>query len=75
MQKIGRSLPRLLTEEEEEVEALLSAPVVTLLPSVAATAPCSRCCTPTGLRVSERVNLRHGGDQSQPGRDAHRRPG
>jgi hypothetical protein len=29
MQKIGRSLPRLLTEEEEEVEALLSAPVVT----------------------------------------------
>jgi hypothetical protein len=28
MQKIGRSLPRLLTEEEE-VEALLSAPVVT----------------------------------------------
>ena len=57
MPKIGRSLPRSLTEEE--VESLLSAPVVndplgnrdrTMLELLYA----------TGLRVSELVNLRHG---------------
>ena len=57
MPKIGRSLPKSLTEEE--VESLLSAPVVndplgnrdrTMLEVLYA----------TGLRVSELVNLRHG---------------
>src|SRR5579885_1617487 len=57
MPKIGRSLPKSLTEEE--VEALLGAPVVsdplgnrdrTMLEVLYA----------TGLRVSELVNLRHG---------------
>src|SRR5512146_992532 len=57
MPKIGRSLPKSLTEEE--VEALLAAPVVsdplgnrdrTMLEVLYA----------TGLRVSELVNLRHG---------------
>src|ERR1700732_3057749 len=64
MPKIGRSLPRSLTEEE--VEALLSAPVVsdplgnrdrTMLEVLYA----------TGLRVSELVNLRHGQGKTTQG--------
>ena len=45
MPKIGRSLPKSLTEEE--VESLLKAPAVTIR-SATATAPCSKCCTPPG---------------------------
>src|SRR5689334_11687001 len=57
MPKIGRSLPKSLTEEE--VESLLSAPVVN-----DPLGNRDRCMLEvlyaTGLRVSELVNLRHG---------------
>jgi integrase/recombinase XerD len=57
MPKIGRSLPKSLTEEE--VEALLGAPVVTD-PLGHRDRTMLEVLYATGLRVSELVNLRHG---------------
>ena len=57
MPKIGRSLPKSLTEEE--VEALLSAPVVSD-PLGNRDRAMLEVLYATGLRVSELVNLRHG---------------
>jgi integrase/recombinase XerD len=57
MPKIGRSLPKSLTEEE--VEALLGAPVVTD-PLGNRDRTMLEVLYATGLRVSELVNLRHG---------------
>ena len=57
MPKIGRSLPKSLTEEE--VEALLAAPVVTD-PLGNRDRTMLEVLYATGLRVSELVNLRHG---------------
>src|SRR5690349_19028993 len=56
MPKIGRSLPKSLTEEE--VEALLSAPVVSD-PLGNRDRAMLEVLYATGLRVSELVNLRH----------------
>jgi integrase/recombinase XerD len=57
MPKIGRSLPKSLTEEE--VESLLSAPVVSD-PLGNRDRAMLEVLYATGLRVSELVNLRHG---------------
>ncbi|MGA9367608.1 MAG: site-specific tyrosine recombinase XerD [Steroidobacteraceae bacterium] len=57
MPKIGRSLPKSLTEEE--VESLLGAPVVTD-PLGNRDRTMLEVLYATGLRVSELVNLRHG---------------
>src|SRR2546430_580729 len=57
MPKIGRSLPKSLTEEE--VEALLSAPAVSD-PLGNRDRAMLEVLYATGLRVSELVNLRHG---------------
>jgi integrase/recombinase XerD len=57
MPKIGRSLPKSLTEEE--VESLLGAPVVTD-PLGNRDRSLLEVLYATGLRVSELVNLRHG---------------
>ncbi|MDE2263573.1 MAG: site-specific tyrosine recombinase XerD [Gammaproteobacteria bacterium] len=57
MPKIGRSLPKSLTEEE--VEALLGAPVVSD-PLGSRDRTMLEVLYATGLRVSELVNLRHG---------------
>jgi integrase/recombinase XerD len=57
MPKIGRSLPKSLTEEE--IEALLSAPVVSD-PLGNRDRAMLEVLYATGLRVSELVNLRHG---------------
>jgi integrase/recombinase XerD len=57
MPKIGRSLPKSLTEEE--VESLLGAPVVTD-PLGNRDRSMLEVLYATGLRVSELVNLRHG---------------
>src|SRR6267154_5770020 len=57
MPKIGRSLPKSLTEEE--VEALLQAPVVSD-PLGNRDRAMLEVLYATGLRVSELVNLRHG---------------
>ena len=57
MPKIGRSLPKSLTEEE--VEALLSAPLVSD-PLGNRDRAMLEVLYATGLRVSELVNLRHG---------------
>ncbi len=72
MPKIGRSLPKSLTEEE--VESLLKAPVVE-----DPLGHRDRCMLEvlyaTGLRVSELVNLKSSRGEHEPGRVAHRGQG
>jgi integrase/recombinase XerD len=73
MPKIGRSLPKSLTEEE--VESLLNRRRWSPIRSASRDRTMLEVLYATGLRVSELVSLKYNAAEPQPGRDPRARQG